>query len=213
MHSKIFTTKFKIIEILNTNKKNDWLFNLADKIKRKYVGNEVHLRGLIEFSNICKCNCKYCGLRSENKTIDRYRISEEEIIFYAKNAVKMGYKTVVLQSGEDKFFDTDKMCNIIKKIKELDIALTLSIGERTFEEYKAFKQAGADRYLIRIETTDKNLYKKKKSPKECSLAILRHVEINCFISSVPRGSYTRNTSLPFNRKYLSSINAGSMVLK
>ena len=72
----------------------------------------------------------------------------------------MGYKTVVLQSGEDKFFDTDKMCNIIKKIKELDIALTLSIGERTFEEYKAFKQAGADRYLIRIETTDKNLYKK-----------------------------------------------------
>lgn len=153
-------TKNEIIEILNTNKKNDWLFNLADKIRRKYVGNEVHLRGLIEFSNICKCNCKYCGLRSENKTIDRYRISEEEIIFYAKNAVKMGYKTVVLQSGEDKFFDTDKMCNIIKKIKELDIALTLSIGERTFEEYKAFKQAGADRYLIRIETTDKNLYKK-----------------------------------------------------
>ncbi len=153
-------TKNEIIEILNTNKKNDWLFNLADKIRRKYVGNEVHLRGLIEFSNICKCNCKYCGLRSENKTIDRYRISEEEIISYAKNAVKMGYKTVVLQSGEDKFFDTDKMCNIIKKIKELDIALTLSIGERTFEEYKAFKQAGADRYLIRIETTDKNLYKK-----------------------------------------------------
>lgn len=153
-------TKNEIIEILNTNKKNDWLFNLADKIRREYVGNEVHLRGLIEFSNICKCNCKYCGLRSENKTIDRYRISEEEIIFYAKNAVKMGYKTVVLQSGEDKFFDTDKMCNIIKKIKELDIALTLSIGERTFEEYKAFKQAGADRYLIRIETTDKNLYKK-----------------------------------------------------
>lgn len=153
-------TKNEIIEILNTNKKNDWLFNLADKIRREYVGNEVHLRGLIEFSNICKCNCKYCGLRSENKTIDRYRISEEEIISYAKNAVKMGYKTVVLQSGEDKFFDTDKMCNIIKKIKELDIALTLSIGERTFEEYKAFKQAGADRYLIRIETTDKNLYKK-----------------------------------------------------
>lgn len=153
-------TKNEIIEILNTNKKNDWLFNLADEIRKKYVGNEVHLRGLIEFSNICKCNCKYCGLRSENKTINRYRISENEIISYAQNAVKMGYKTVVLQSGEDKFFDTNKMCKIIKKIKELDIALTLSIGERTFEEYKAFKKAGADRYLIRIETTDKNLYKK-----------------------------------------------------
>ncbi len=153
-------SKNKIIEILNTDSKNDWLFNLADKIRKEYLGDEVHLRGLIEFSNICRCNCKYCGLRSENKTIDRYRISEDDIVTYAGHAVSMGYKTVVLQSGEDNFFDTDTMCRIIKKIKELDVALTLSIGERSFYEYKAFKQAGADRYLIRIETTDKELYKK-----------------------------------------------------
>ncbi len=153
-------SKNKIIEILNTDSKNDWLFNLADKIRKEYLGDEVHLRGLIEFSNICRCNCKYCGLRSENKTIDRYRISEDDIVTYAGHAASMGYKTVVLQSGEDKFFDTDTMCRIIKKIKELEVALTLSIGERTFDEYKAFKQAGADRYLIRIETTDKELYKK-----------------------------------------------------
>ena len=116
------------------------------------------MRGLIEFSNICKSTCKYCGLRCENKNIERYRIQPEDIIFYAQKAVDMGYKTIVLQSGEDKFFSKDVMCEIIKEIKKLDVALTLSIGERSFEEYKAFRDSGADRYLIRIETTDRNLY-------------------------------------------------------
>ena len=102
--------------------------------------------------------CKYCGLRCENKNIERYTIQPEDIIFYAQKAVDMGYKTIVLQSGEDKFFSKDVMCEIIKEIKKLDVALTLSIGERSFEEYKAFRDSGADRYLIRIETTDRNLY-------------------------------------------------------
>ena len=147
-----------IIEILKDDLNNDWLFSLADKTREEYVGNEVHLRGLIEFSNICKRQCKYCGLRCEDKFIDRYRISKENIISYAEHAVNMGYKTIVLQSGEDEYYNTDLMCEIIEGIKKLGVALTLSIGEKTYEEYKAFKEAGADRYLIRIETTDKTLY-------------------------------------------------------
>lgn len=147
-----------IIEILKDDLNNDWLFSLADKTREEYVGDEVHLRGLIEFSNICKRQCKYCGLRCEDKFIDRYRISKENIISYAEHAVNMGYKTIVLQSGEDEYFNTDLMCEIIEGIKKLGVALTLSIGEKTYEEYKAFKEAGADRYLIRIETTDKTLY-------------------------------------------------------
>lgn len=149
-----------IVDILKDDSQNEQLFSLADKIRKEFVGDEVHLRGLIEFSNICKCFCKYCGLRSENKNIDRYRITPEDIILYAKNAVDMGYRTIVLQSGEDKFFSRDILCEIIKEIKNLDVALTLSIGERSFEDYKAFKDCGADRYLIRIETTDRDLYKK-----------------------------------------------------
>ena len=153
-------TKQEIIDILKNNDKNEWLFSLADKIRRENVGDEVHLRGLIEFSNICHCFCKYCGLRCENKELDRYRILPDDIVKYAQKAVEMGYKTIVLQSGEDAFYTKEILCDIIKRIKEFDVALTLSIGERSFEDYKAFRDCGADRYLIRIETTDKALYKK-----------------------------------------------------
>ena len=153
-------SKNEVIEILKDNSQNDWLFSLADKIRKENVGDEVHLRGLIEFSNICKRACKYCGLRCENKDIDRYRIEPDDIIFYAQKAVDMGYKTIVLQSGEDEYYSREILCRIIKGIKTLDVALTLSIGERSFDDYKAFKDCGADRYLIRIETTDKELYKK-----------------------------------------------------
>ena len=151
--------KQELIDIFSDNAKNDWLFKEADKIRHDNVGDEVHLRGLIEFSNICKCQCKYCGLRAPNKKVERYRLTKDEILFCAQNALDLGYKTIVLQSGEDDYFDTDKMCEIIREIKKLDVALTLSIGEKTYDEYKAYKKAGADRYLLRIETTNKNLYK------------------------------------------------------
>lgn len=153
-------TKQELIDILRDDSQNDWLFSLADKVRRENVGDDVHLRGLIEFSNYCKRTCKYCGLRAANTKVDRYRISVDDIIKYAKIAVDMGYKTIVLQSGEDEFFTAEQVCKIIESIKSLDVALTLSIGERSFEDYKAFKDAGADRYLIRIETTNKNLYEK-----------------------------------------------------
>ncbi len=136
------------------------LFETADKIRKENVGDAVHLRGLIEFSNICKSACKYCGLRCENKLLERYRLSPEEIVAAAQNGAKLGYKTIVLQSGEDEFFSKDILCEIIHDIKKLNVALTLSIGERSFEDYLAFKEAGADRYLIRIETTDEKLYAK-----------------------------------------------------
>ena len=150
--------KQELVDILSDNSKNNWLFKEADKVRHENVGDEVHLRGLIEFSNICKRQCKYCGLRSPNKGVERYRLSKEEILLTAKNAVDLGYRTIVLQSGEDDYYDTNRMCEIIKEIKKLDVALTLSIGEKTYDEYKEFKKAGADRYLLRIETTDKELY-------------------------------------------------------
>ena len=151
--------KKEILEILENDNLNEELFFAADKVREKYLGNVVHLRGLIEFTNICKRNCMYCGLRRDNNSIKRYRLNEDEIIDFAQKAVNYGYKTIVIQGGEDDYFTVDKMVNIIKRIKSLGVALTLSLGEKTFEEYKAFKEAGADRYLIRIETTDPKLYK------------------------------------------------------
>lgn len=153
-------TKQELIDILRDDSQNEWLFSLANKVRKENVGDEVHLRGLIEFSNICKSMCKYCGLRSPNRNIDRYRLEPDDIISCAQKAVEMGYKTVVLQSGEDEYYSRDVMCKIIDGIKKLDCALTLSIGERSFDDYKAFRDCGTDRYLIRIETTDRKLYQK-----------------------------------------------------
>ncbi len=150
--------KQEIISILMSSDVDQDLFNAADEVRTKYLGDEVHLRGLIEFTNICKRNCLYCGLRRDNKKIDRYRLTEEQILDFATKAKSFGYKTIVLQGGEDDYFTSDRIVRIIKGIKALDLALTLSIGEKTYDEYKAFKDAGADRYLLRIETTDKKLY-------------------------------------------------------
>lgn len=151
-------TKQEIINYLSTDDKE--LFTKADAIRKQYVGDEVHLRGLIEFSNICKRTCFYCGLRNENHNLTRYRLSEDKIIEFAKHGAELGLKTIVLQSGEDSYFSIDKLCKIVKAIKKFDVAITLSVGEKTYKEYKALKDAGADRYLLRIETTDENLYKK-----------------------------------------------------
>ncbi|AKN32835.1 biotin synthase [Clostridium carboxidivorans P7] len=151
-------SKSEIVSLLKDNDCNEQLFSAADRVRKKYVGDEVHLRGLVEFSNICKRNCLYCGLRSSNKNIKRYRLNEDEIIGLAKKAKDYGYKTIVMQSGEDEYYTVERLKYIISNIKKLDVAITLSIGEKTMEEYKAYKEAGADRYLIRIETTDKKLY-------------------------------------------------------
>ncbi|MCX7781445.1 MAG: [FeFe] hydrogenase H-cluster radical SAM maturase HydE [Negativicutes bacterium] len=151
-------TKEEIVELLKSDTHNAELFAAADRVRAQYVGDEVHLRGLIEFSNICRQNCLYCGLRRDNTKIERYRLTPEQIIDFAAKAKNYGYKTVVLQSGEDAWFDVATMQHIIREIKALGMALTLSLGEKTREEYQAYKEAGADRYLLRIETTDRQLY-------------------------------------------------------
>lgn len=153
-------TKAEIIKLLQDDSNLEVLTQAADRVRKKYVGDDVHLRGLIEFSNFCKQNCMYCGLRRDNKQIERYRLTQEQIVEFARHASELGYKTVVMQSGEDAYFTAERMSKIISEIKKFDLAITLSIGEKTFDEYKAYKDAGADRFLIRIETTDKNLYHK-----------------------------------------------------
>jgi biotin synthase len=150
--------KEELISLLKDNSINEELFKAADRVRKRYMGDEVQLRGLIEFSNICKRNCLYCGLRASNTNIKRYRLMPDEIIGLASKAVGYGYKTIVMQSGEDEYYTVDILRYIISNIKKMDVAITLSIGEKTFEEYKAYKEIGADRYLIRIETTDKKLY-------------------------------------------------------
>lgn len=134
------------------------LFQTADQVRKKYVGNEVHLRALIEFTNICHNNCLYCGLQAQNRAVKRYRLNDEQIFALAEKAAQNGYKTVVMQGGEDPFFTAKKLAALIREIKRLEMAVTLSIGERPREDYLAFKEAGADRFLLRIETTDRALY-------------------------------------------------------
>jgi len=147
--------------ILSNDCYNQNLFKTADEIRQKYHGDGVHLRGLIEFSNYCNRSCYYCGLRKENKNPERYRLSQKEIISAALTAEELGYGTVVLQSGEDNHFTLEIIAEIVKEIKEkTDLAITLSLGERTKEEYQEWRQAGADRYLLRFETSDPQLYEK-----------------------------------------------------
>lgn len=151
-------TREEIISIIKDDSINDELFSAANRVREKYMGNEVHLRGIIEFSNICKRNCMYCGLRKDNENLKRYRLMPDEIVELARKAAGYGYKSVVLQSAEDSYYTTEILQDIIKRIKKFNIAVTLSLGEKTFEEYKSYKEAGADRYLLRIESTDRALY-------------------------------------------------------
>lgn len=148
----------EIISLLAATDYDQQLFAAADRVRRQYVGDDVHLRGLIEFSNICRQNCLYCGLRRDNDQVKRYRLEPDVIIELARKAVSYGYKTMVLQSGEDPFYTMESLVQIIQGIKKLGAAITLSIGEKSKEEYQAYREAGADRYLLRIETTDPVLY-------------------------------------------------------
>jgi biotin synthase len=149
-----------LIYLISSNKFDEKIFEIADEIRKKYVGNDVHIRAIIEFSNFCKMNCLYCGLRSQNKNLKRYRMKPEEILKRVRLIAEKNIKTVVLQSGEDPFYTTEIIENLIIEIKKMNLAVTLSIGERNFEEYKIWKNVGADRYLMRHETADSNLYKK-----------------------------------------------------
>jgi biotin synthase len=137
----------------------EMLFSFADGVRRKFVGDGVLLRGLIEFSNACRNTCQYCGLNRHNFRLQRYRMTEEEILAAAANVSRAGIKTVVLQSGEEDGLDAEWLARVIRKIKQaFDVAVTLCVGERRREEYALWRQAGADRYLLKIETSDARLY-------------------------------------------------------
>lgn len=164
--SKESLTKEDIVFLLSTSDKEDRrsLFQKAAEVKKEYVGNKVYFRGLIEFSNICAKNCYYCGIRSGNKKLNRYILTEQEVLDAAKFAYDNKYASLVIQSGErsDKKF-TDLITRLIKEIKKLSngkLGLTLSMGEQSEETYREWFSAGAHRYLLRIEVSNKDLYKK-----------------------------------------------------
>ena len=138
----------------------DYLLQQADQKRKEVCGDEVHLRAIIEFSSYCRQNCYYCGLRKDNEKIERYQLQKEEIIKTAQMAAELGYQTVVLQSGEDQY-PAAEIAEIIREIKKTtEMAVTLSLGERDFAAYKLWREAGADRYLLKHETADQTLYEK-----------------------------------------------------
>ena len=135
---------------------------LADKVRREIYGNKIFIRGLIEVSNICKNDCYYCGIRAGNKDCERYRLNESDILDCCRHGYDLGFRTFVLQGGEDAGFSDEVLISIIKNIKKEypDCAVTLSLGERSKESYMRLKSAGADRYLLRHETANPEHYKK-----------------------------------------------------
>lgn len=159
-------------EFLIENRTENAAEILAEKaraIREKIYGKAVFIRGLIEVGNICKNDCLYCGIRKSNKLCERYRLSEEEILECCKEGYSLGFRTFVMQGGEDSYFSDEFMCNVIKKMKAdyPDCAVTLSLGEKSRESYEMLYKAGADRYLLRHETADKQHYE-RLHPKSLS---------------------------------------------
>ena len=137
------------------------LWREADTVRRESVGEAVHLRGLVEISNYCSRQCLYCGIRAENRHVERYRMTADEILDSAKTAQSLGYGTVVLQSGEDPGLTTAFITDVVRRIKsETPLAVTLSLGERTYDEFAEWHAAGADRYLMRFETSNAELLRR-----------------------------------------------------
>ncbi len=157
-----YLTKEEITYLLQniTDADREVLYNYALKTKQAYYGNKVYLRGLIEFSNICRQDCLYCGIRASNVKVERYRLTPEEIIGCCDQGYVLGYRTFVLQSGEDLWYTEEILVALIQEIKKRypEVAITLSIGERRVETYQSLFASGADRFLMRHETASKELY-------------------------------------------------------
>ncbi len=173
----------EIIFLLSLNDEEEIkkLFHRADEIRAQFCGDEIHLRGIIDFSNNCIQNCIYCGLREDNFNLSRYRMSPEEIIETAKQITNHGIYSIMLQSGEDPFYDTDLIAYIIYSIKQKSNAtITLSLGQRGFDEYRTWRIAGADRYMLKHETANPKLYssyhiKQKLSDRISHLKFLKTI--------------------------------------
>ena len=152
--------EFEAVLLCDTPGFDDYLAEKARAVREKYYGKAVYMRGLIEFTNICKNNCYYCGIRRDNPNAERYRLSEQQILSCCDIGYELGFRTFVLQGGEDPYYTDERVTSIVSAIKEKypDCAVTLSIGEREKESYQKFFDAGADRYLLRHETADKEHY-------------------------------------------------------
>lgn len=140
----------------------EYLIKKAHETRMRFYGNKVYMRGLIEFTNHCKSQCKYCGINALNKNAVRYRLNLEEILLSCEIGYDLGYRTFVLQGGEDDYFTDDMIIEIVRRIKDKykDVAITLSIGEKSYESYEKYYNAGADRYLLRHETASRKLFEK-----------------------------------------------------
>ena len=164
LYMKNTATSEELLFLLNNIRKSEkcLLVDRANETRLKTYGNKVYIRGLIEFTNHCVRNCEYCGIRYANSRVDRYRLTKEEILSCVDLGDKLGYKTFVLQGGEDPYYNDNIMCEIISEIKEKypNNAITLSLGERSYKSYKKLYDSGADRYLLRHETATKELYEK-----------------------------------------------------
>jgi len=164
LNKELFTREDIILLLESSGEDRTMLFRKSAEIKEKYIGNKVWFRGLIEFSNICGKDCLYCGIRKGNKNLKRYNLSDDEILNAAKFAYDNSYGSIALQSGElDSKFVTDRVESLLHKIKELSkgkLGITLSVGEQKSEVYKTWYEAGAHRYLLRIEATNQKLYNK-----------------------------------------------------
>ena len=163
--------QLKLLLETNDDESIRFMHEEAVKVCQKTYGNQVFIRGLIEFTNFCKNDCYYCGIRRSNSQADRYRLTKEQMLDCCASGYELGFRTFVLQGGEDGYFTDDKICDLVSAIKEKypDCAVTLSIGEKSKESYKRYFDAGADRYLLRHETADEAHYK-KLHPEEMSLA-------------------------------------------
>ena len=157
-------SKEEFVRLLAISEKDDidYLTERAKCIRDDIYGKKVFIRGLIEISNYCKNDCYYCGIRRSNKNAQRYRLSKEQILSCCENGYELGFRTFVMQGGEDTFFKDEVVCDIVSSIKERypDCAVTLSLGERSTGSYRKMKEAGADRYLLRHETFDNTHYNK-----------------------------------------------------
>ncbi len=171
LNSKHSATKQELVQLLKTitDSELEALRKLSQKTSLSVFGNKVYIRGLIEFSSICKNDCYYCGLRRSNKNAVRYRLSKEQILDCCKNGYSLGFRTFVLQGGEDSYYTDEIMADIVAEIHRRfsDCAITLSLGERSTDSLKLLYDAGADRYLLRHETADKSHYE-KLHPSEMS---------------------------------------------
>ena len=154
-------TDDELREILSNDKYDSLLREEADKIRQENYGRDVYIRGLIEISNYCKNNCFYCGIRGENKNLTRYRLTKDDILSCCEQGYLLGFRTFVMQGGEDPYFTDDIMVDIISSVREKysDCAITLSLGEKSKETYKKYFDAGANRYLLRHETATDEHYK------------------------------------------------------